>query len=322
MRKLLSALAFAAFSISPAVWAQTIIKAGIDHGPTHSFTQAMERFGAILEKKRPGEYKVQVYASAQLGNERIMQEALTLGSLEMVVTGIVNIYEPKFSLLEAPFLFRDREHILKFQRSEAMQRIASSLPGKGLRMLGIVENGYRHITNNKRPINSVDDLKGLKVRTPESIAQVETFRALGALPTPMPFAELYNALRQGIVDGQENPLQNIYDAKFYEAQKYLALTGHIYNSAYVLISEQFYRKQKPEQQKAIREAVEEATLWQFKYVEELDKKLLGMLKEKGMQVTTPDQAAFRASTAPAYEAIIAKVGPDSRAILDEIRAIK
>jgi tripartite ATP-independent transporter DctP family solute receptor len=189
-------------------------------------------------------------------------------------------------------------------------------------MLGIMENGYRHVTNNTRPINSPADVKGLKLRTPESIAQIETFRALGALPTPMPFAELYNALRQGIVDGQENPLQNIYDAKFYEAQKYLALTGHIYNSTFVLISEQFWQKQKPEQQQAIREAVEEAALWQFKYVEELDKSLLGTLKEKGMQVTTPDQAAFRAATAPAYEAIIAKVGGDSRAILDEIRAIK
>ncbi len=322
MRKLLSVLTLAAFAISPALWAQTVIKIAIDHGPTHSMTQAMERFGQILEKKRPGEYKVQAYASAQLGNERTTQEALTLGSLEMAVSGIVNIYEPKFSLLEAPFLFRDREHIQKFQHSPVIQKIASSLPAKGLRMLGIVENGYRHVTNNKRPINTVDDVKGLKLRTPESIAQVETFRALGALPTPMPFAELYNALRQGVVDGQENPLQNIYDAKFYEAQKYLALTGHIYNSAYVLISEQFYQKQKPEQQKAIRESVDEATLWQFKYVEELDKNLLGMLKEKGMQVTTPDQAAFRAGTVPAYEAIIAKVGSDSRAILDEIRAIK
>jgi tripartite ATP-independent transporter DctP family solute receptor len=322
MRKLLSILTLAAFSIAPAVWAQQTLKIGIDHGPTHSFTQAMELFGKLLEQKRPGEYKVQIYHSAQLGQERVMQEALTLGSLEMTVTGLLNIYEPKFALLEAPFLYRDRAHILKTQDSEVVQKLASSLPPKGLRLIGFVENGYRNITNNVRPINAPADVKGLKIRTPENLAQVETFRALGAQPTPMPFAELYNALRQGVVDGQENPLQGIYDGKLYEAQKYLAMTGHIYNSAYVLISEQFFARQKPEQQKAILAAAHEASLWQFNYASELDAKLLEQLKQKGMVVTTPDQAAFRAATAPAYEAFYAKLGPDAKAIVEAIRAIK
>lgn len=322
MRKLLSILTLAAFSFAPAAWAQQTIKVGIDHGPTHSFTQTMERFGKLLEQKRPGEYKVQVYASAQLGNERVMQEALTLGSLEFVVTGLLNIYEPKFSLLEAPYLFRDRAHILKVQESGVVEKLAATLPPKGLRLVGFVENGYRHITNNVRPINVPADVKGLKIRTPENMAQVETFRALGAQPTPMPFAELYNALRMGVVDGQENPLQNINDGKLYEAQKYLALTGHIYNSAYVVVSEQFFAKQKPEQQKAIMEAVREATLWQFNMMRDRDGELLETLKQKGMQVTTPDQAAFRTATAPAYEAFYAKLGPDARTIVESIRSIK
>jgi len=322
MRKLLSILTLAAFSIAPAAWAQQTVKIGIDHGPTHSFTQAIERFGKILEQKRPGEYKVQVYASAQLGNERVMQEALTLGSLEFVVTGLLNIYEPKFALLEAPFLFRDRQHILKMQESDVVQKLAATLPPKGLRLVGFVENGFRNITNNVRPINVPGDVKGLKIRTPENMAQVETFRALGAQPTPMPFAELYNALRMGVVDGQENPLQNINDGKLFEAQKHLALTGHIYNSAYVVVSEQFFAKQKPEQQKAIIEAVKEATLWQFNMMRDRDGELLETLKQKGMQVTTPDQEAFRTATAPAYEAFYAKLGPDARAIVESIRSLK
>lgn len=322
MRKLLSILTLSAFSIAPAAWAQQVVKVGIDHGPTHSFTQTMERFGKILEQKRPGEYKVQVFASAQLGNERVMQEALTLGSLEFVVTGLLNIYEPKFSLLEAPFLFRDREHILKMHESEVVKKLASMLPPKGLRLAGFVENGFRNITNNARPINGPGDVKGLKIRTPENMAQVETFRALGAQPTPMPFAELYNALRMGVVDGQENPLQNINDGKLYEAQKHLALTGHIYNSAYVVVSEQFFAKQKPEQQKAILEAVKEASLWQFNMMRDRDSELLEMLKQKGMQVTMPDQTAFRTATAPAYEAFYAKLGPDARTIVEAIRSLK
>ena len=165
-------------------------------------------------------------------------------------------------------------------------------------------------------------MKGLKIRTPENLAQVETFRALGAQPTPMPFAELYNALRQGVVDGQENPLQNIHDGKLYEAQKHLAITGHIYNSAYVVISEAFLKRQKPDQQKAILDAAREATLWQFKYASELDAKLLDTLKQQGMQVTMPDQEAFRAATAPAYDAFYAKIGQDAKAIVEAIRAVK
>ena len=165
-------------------------------------------------------------------------------------------------------------------------------------------------------------MKGLKIRTPENMAQVETFRALGAQPTPMPFAELYNALRMGVVDGQENPLQNINDGKLYEAQKHLALTGHIYNSAYVVVSEQFFAKQKPEQQKAILEAVKEASLWQFNMMRDRDSELLEMLKQKGMQVTMPDQTAFRTATAPAYEAFYAKLGPDARTIVEAIRSLK
>ncbi len=322
MRKLLIVASVALVAAAPAAWAQETIKIGIGHGPTHSFTQAMERFGQILDKKRPGEYKVQIFHSSQLGSERVMQEALTLGSLEMTVTGLLNIYEPKFALLEAPFLFRDRDHILKVQESDVVNKLASTLPPKGLRLVGFVENGFRNITNNVRPINGPADVKGLKIRTPENLAQIETFRALGAQPTPLPFAELYNALRLGVVDGQENPLQNINDGKLYEAQKHLAITGHIYNSAYVVIAERFFQKQKPDQQKAILEAVREATLWQFNYIREQDVKLLDSLKQQGMQVTMPDQAAFRAATAPAYEAFYGKLGPDAKSIVESIRAIR
>jgi len=322
MRKFIALAIVASVAVVPAAWAQETIKIGIGHGPTHSFTQAMERFGQILEKKRPGEYKVQIFHSSQLGSERVMQEALTLGSLEMTVTGLLNIYEPKFALLEAPFLFRDRDHILKVQESDVVTKLASTLPPKGLRLVGFVENGFRNITNNVRPINTPADVKGLKIRTPENLAQIETFRALGAQPTPMPFAELYNALRQGVVDGQENPLQNINDGKLYEAQKHLAITGHIYNSAYVVISERFFQKQKPDQQKAILEAVREATLWQFNYIREQDVKLLESLKQQGMQVTMPDQSAFRTATAPAYEAFYTKLGPEAKTIVESIRAIR
>ncbi|RLP27036.1 TRAP transporter substrate-binding protein [Mesorhizobium sp. YM1C-6-2] len=301
--------------------AQTALKIGHGHSDKHSFHLAMEKFSEILEQKAPGAFTVTIFPQAQLGSEREMQEQLTTGTLEVTITGVLAIFEPKITLLELPYLFRDREHIKKGQSSEAVEQLVAGLPAKGVRLVGFLENGFRNITNNTRPINTPEDVKGLKIRTPENLAQVETFNALGASPTPMAFSELYAALRQGVVDGQENPLQNIYDGKLFEVQKYLALTGHIYNSAYVLVSESFYQGLKPEERTAIEEALKEATDWQFDYIAQLDKELLEALKKEGMEVTEPDTEQFRAATAPAYDAFYAKFGDDARNFVKAIEGL-
>ena len=271
----------------------------------------MEKFIEVLEEKAPGAFAVTLYPQATLGSEREMQEQLTTGALEITITGVLAIYEPKVTLLELPYLFRDRDHIKKGQDSEAVKELMSSLPAKGVRLIGFLENGFRNITNGTRPINTPDDVKGLKIRTPENPAQIETFTALGASPTPMPFSELYAALRQGVVDGQENPLQNIYDGKLQEVQKHLALTGHIYNSAYVVISETFYQNLSDEQKAAIAEAAKAAGDWQFDYIAQRDTELLELLKDAGMEITKPDPAAFREATKPAYDAFYERFGDDA-----------
>lgn len=304
-----------------AASAQTALKIGHGHSDKHSFHLAMQKFQEALEAKLPGAFEVTIYPQAQLGSEREMQEQLTTGSLEMTVTGVLAIFEPKITLLELPYLFRDREHIKKGQDSDAVAQLTSTLPAKGVRLVGFLENGFRNITNSVRPINSPDDVKGLKIRTPENPAQIETFTAFGASPTPMPFSELYAALRQGVVDGQENPLQNIHDGKLFEVQKHLALTGHIYNSAYVIVSETFFQGLPADQQTAIQEAISEAGDWQFDYIAKRDQELLGLLKDGGMTVTEPDQAAFRAAAAPAYEAFYAKFGDDARTFVKAIEGL-
>ena len=301
--------------------AQTALKIGHGHSDKHSFQLAMEKFSEILEQKAPGAFAVTIFPQEQLGTEREMQEQLTTGTLEVTITGVLSIFEPKITLLELPYPFRDREHIKKGQSSEAVEQLVAGLPAKGVRLVGFLENGFRNITNNTRPINTPEDVKGLKIRTPENLAQVETFNALGASPTPMAFSELYAALRQGVVDGQENPLQNIYDGKLFEVQKHLALTGHIYNSAYVLVSESFYQGLKPEERTALEEALKEATDWQFDYIAERDKELLEALKKEGMEVTEPDMDAFRAATAPAYDAFYAKFGDDARNFVKAIEGL-
>jgi tripartite ATP-independent transporter DctP family solute receptor len=318
--KMLAVAAIAALLVSPAL-AQTEIKIGHGHSESHSFHLAMQKFAEILETKAPGAFRVTLYPQARLGSEREMQEHLTTGTLEMTITGVLGIFEPKITLLELPFLFRDRAHIQKAQHSEAVQGLVASLPAKGVRLVGFVENGFRNITNNIRTVTKPEDIKGLKIRTPENPAQIETFKALGAAPTPMPFSELYAALRQGVVDGQENPLQNIHDGKFFEVQKHLALTGHIYNSAYVIISEAFYQGLKPEHQKAVAAAADEAGRWQFDYIAKKDGELLETLKNAGMQVTEPDKEAFRAATAPAYDAFYGRFGADARAFVEAIRKL-
>lgn len=319
-RALMTAVIVAVAFAAPAL-AQTEIKIGHGHTEQHSFHLAMEKFSELLEEKAPGEYKVTIFANSQLGSEREMQEQLTFGTLEMTVTGVLGIYEPKLALLELPFLFRDRAHVQAAQNSDAVADLVATLPEKGLRLIGFVENGFRNITNNGNPINTPDDVKGLKIRTPENQAQIETFRALGAQPTPMPFSELYAALRQGVVDGQENPLQNIYDGKLFEVQTNLALTGHIYNSAYTVISESFFQAQSEANRDAILAAALEAGAWQLNYLAEKDAELLDQLKAGGMKVTEPDKEAFRAATAPAYDVFYGQYGDEARTFVEAVQGL-
>lgn len=297
------------------------IKFGIGHPPTHSFVKATEKFKELIEKRTNGQLKVEIFPSSQLGGEREMQEMVALGTLEMSVSGITVIYEPLYALLEAPFLYRDRDHIKKMQESAVVAELGQALLNKGIRLVGFYENGFRNITNSKRAINAPADVKGLKIRTPENLAQIETFKALGAVATPMAFSELYNALAQGVVDGQENPLQNIWNGKFYEVQKHLAMTGHIYNSAYILIAEKFWSGLPADQRKALAESIQEASNFQLEMVANLDKQLLEDMKAKGMQVTMPDRNAFRTATAPAYDVFYAKFGDRGRKIIEAIRGM-
>jgi TRAP-type transport system periplasmic protein len=297
------------------------MKVGIGHPPGQSFVVASERFKEMVEKRSNNRVKVDIFHSSQLGGEREMQEMVALGTLEMSVSGIVVVYEPLFALLEAPFLYRDRDHIKKVMDSPVVAELSQTLLAKGIRMVGFYENGFRNITNSKRPINAPADVRGLKIRTPENLAQIETFKALGAVATPMAYSELYNALAQGVVDGQENPLQNIWTGKMYEVQKHLAMTGHIYNSAYILASNKFWTGLPADLRKIAEDSIKEASYWQLDYIATLDQKLLEDCKGKGMQVTTPDRNAFRTATAPAYDAFYAKFGDRGRKIIEAIRGM-
>jgi tripartite ATP-independent transporter DctP family solute receptor len=298
------------------------VKIGLGHGPSHSFTKAFEKFEKKIEERSNGRYDVEIYHSGQMGGENEMQEMLTIGSLEMTVTGVINTYEPLFSVFEMPYLYRSREHVLKVNNSEIMDDVAESLTRYGIKLIGFYENGYRNISNSVRLIKIPEDMEGLMIRTPENAAQILTMKALGASPTPMPFSELYTALAQGVVDGQENPLQNIWYGRLYEVQNHIAITHHIYNSGYVLISYKFWNKLSQSDQELFRKCLYETTLWQLDYMKDLDRELEQKMKEQGVKFTYPDREAFKKATRSAYDKLYQKLGDKARKIVKQIRNIK
>ena len=296
-----------------------VVRIGLVHGKSHSFTQAFERFAGQVEAGSGGRYQVKIYHSGQLGGENVMQEMLLLGSLDMTVTGLLNTYEPLFSLFEMPYLYRDRDHAFEVHSGAVVAEVGSSLDEIGLHLLGFYENGWRDMTNSKRPIEQPEDVEGLLIRTPENPAQIETIRALGGIPTPMSFSELYTALLQGVVDGQENPLQNIWYGRLYEAQKYLSSTHHIYNAAYVLISQRLWQDLPENDRKLFRDALRTSTRWQLDYMRQLDEELSAKMKAEGMIFTYPDRAAFERACQPAYEVLYDRLGPRAREIVARIK---
>lgn len=295
------------------------ITIGLAHPPGHSFSRALQVFAQRLEERSEGRLSVRLYPAAQLGGEREMQEMLALGSLDISVTGLLNLYEPLFATFELPYLYRDRDHVLSVMSSLPDRALAQSLPAHGVRLIGFLENGFRHVTNSRRPIHTPADLRGLIIRTPENPAQFETFKALGAAPTPMSFAELYTALAQRVVDGQENPLQNIWSAKLTEVQEHIAMTRHIYNAAYVVIGDATWERLEPADRALVRACLAEATTWQVRLMSELDRELEEKLKNAGMRFTYPDLKPFQESVQPAYEAVFQQLGPRARELVREIQ---
>jgi tripartite ATP-independent transporter DctP family solute receptor len=221
-----------------------------------------------------------------------------------------------------PYLYRDREHVIQVNEGPVMQEVSQSLEKEGIVLIGFYENGYRNISTTHKKIEVPADLAGLKIRTPENPAQIQTMKSLGAIATPLSFSELYTALVQGVVDGQENPLQNIWYGRLYESQQFIAITHHIYNSAYLIASKRFWDRLEAEDRSLIRESLKESSRWQMAYMEELDRELESSMKEEGVTFTYPDQKKFEKATLPAYEAIYSELGEEARDLVRRIKETK
>jgi tripartite ATP-independent transporter DctP family solute receptor len=298
------------------------IKVSIGLSPDHPQGQSVTRFSELVDEKSGGKMKVKLFANGTLGNDVTMISALQGGTVEMTVpdtstlVGIQGL--ENFGLINLPFLFNTGEEADALLDGPFGQSLLAKLPEKGLVGLGFWENGFRHITNSRRPINKAEDISGLKLRVIQNPLFIETFTSLGASAQPMPFPEVYTALEQGVVDGQENPLATIVASKFYEVQKYTALSNHIYSVWALLMSKKFWDRLSPDEQKILMEAAEEAKSFERQTIRAFAANAIEELKANGMEVTTLPEAEMvklRELTQPVWAKFTKQFGEDAAATM-------
>ncbi len=227
-------LAFAAYVPLPAAADALELKLGHVGGPGSLFELSSLEFAKRANAKLGDKAKVVVFGSSQLGGDKELMQKLKLGTVDFAVPSTVMSSENDlFGVFEMPYLVQDREHMKRIEKDLFWSKLAPAVETKGLKILAVWENGYRHITNNRHPIKTPGDLKGIKLRVPEGKWRVKMFQAYGANPSPMKLSEVFVALQTGVMDGQENPFTQIYSSKFHETQKFISLTGHVYTPAYL-----------------------------------------------------------------------------------------
>ena len=292
-----------------------VMKLGIVTNSDRSLTKGLKKFAEIIEKESGGKLKGEVFADGLLGGDRQVLEALQMGTVQgtAVSTGVVAAFAPRFDAFDLPYLFKDKATAYKVFDGPIGTELLNDLPKAKLVGLGYWENGFRHVTNNKRPIQTAEDFKGLKLRTLESKVHVEFWKMMGTNPTPMSFSQLYSAMEQGVVDGQENPYGNVVSSKFNEVQKYLSNTGHVYNANVFLVSKVFWDKCTDQEKEIIKKAAIEARDYQRKLNEEEDQTSVKLLTEKGMKINDlnpGEKEKIMATAKPLYESVAKSIGGD------------
>ena len=300
--KVLTIAAVLAAGFAGAVQAQTEIKFGHVGEPGSLFAASAEEFAKRANARLGGKAKVVVFGSSQLGGDKELLQKLKLGTVDIALPSTVMSSEADlFGVFEMPYLVKDRAHMRRIESEVFWKSLAPAAEAKGLKVIAVWENGYRHITNSKRPINTPADLQGIKLRVPEGKWRVKMFQAYGANPSPMKFSEVFTALQTGVMDGQENPFTQIYSAKFQEVQKYLSLTGHVYTPAYATVGSKKWASLPADVRGTLEAVAKETQSFVYDKAAKDDEELLGKIKAAGVQVNTPNKDAFIAASKPVYE---------------------
>jgi tripartite ATP-independent transporter DctP family solute receptor len=294
--------------------AQETMKMNISIGQNSHYGVAIDAFAKEVEKRTGGRYKIQNFYSGALGAERESIEAVQLGTLDLTMTstGPVPNFVPEVAILDIPFLFKDYAQARGTLDGPIGQDMLGKFQSKGIVALAWGENGFRHMTNNKRSVNAPDDLKGLKMRTMENPVHMQAYKAFGIIPTPMAFTEVFTALQQGTVDGQENPLSVISAAKFAQVQKHITLTGHVYSPALLLMNKGKWDKLSAADKQAFAESAKEAVKANRARIDEDEKRVVAELKAQGMTVVeVVDKGKFQTALEPTFAEFGKKFGQDN-----------
>ena len=321
MKKLFGALLVLSVFLAAAACAadSVTVKIGNVLNPDHPWNVALNGFAQEVEKATAGRVVVKVFPSSQLGNEKDLIEGLRMGTVDGGLIGGSSFQslDPKFGIEELPYAFANHEQAYKAFDGKLGEALFDILGKKGVVGLSWWENGFRHISNSKKPILVPEDLKGLKIRVTPNKMRLDTFNALGASPMPIPFGELYSALQQGVVDAQENPLAIFFSNGFSEVQKHLSLTSHIWTSAILCVNKDVWKKVSDADKKLVLEIAAEWRDEERKMIRASDDELVAKIKEKGVDVRTVDTAAFRAAVRDVWKAYESVFGKDLLDLVEE-----
>ncbi len=289
--------------------------------PTHSFSKGVKRLIDVVKEKSGGKFIINEFPAAQLGSEKDIADGAVNGVIDMVIIGPGEIgkrYKPVL-IFEGPFLFSGYDHAQKVLKGSIGKELWDGcLKATGLRQLATLYYGTRYVTS-KKPIRTPEDMKGMKLRAPDMPMSVANARAMGANPTPMALSEVYLALQQNVVDGQENPIPTIYTQKFFEVQSHINMTGHVFQVTPLFISEKKYQALSPELRKVLDDAVAQVAPTIDGEIISDEKKMLEEMKSRGMQVVQPDVASFVKATASVYKDFESNWGPD---LYNKIQALR
>lgn len=293
--------------------AQTVLNFAHTTAQNSHYSLGVQAFAEKLEELSGGKYQIREQAAGALGGERDLIEGLQIGSVELVIssTGPLGNFVPKTLVLDLPFLFEDYQSARSILDGEIGDELLQKVSETDLVALAWSENGFRHITNSAHPVTKPEDLSGLKIRTMENPVHMQAFEAAGAAPTPMAFPEVFAALQQHVVDGQENPIPVITSSNLWEVQDYLTLSGHVYSPAIILASPSIWDGLSDEEKGWFEEAADAAVAATRAKVEGDEESGVAMLREKGMEIVEEvDIAPFRTAVAPAYDSFVAEHGDE------------
>jgi len=281
---------------------------------THTYNVGAQYFAKLVEERTDGRIKFKFYPDGQLGKgERELLEALQQGSIDLYVgsTGPLGGFSPSVQILDIPFLFRDYAHVDKVLDGPIGAGLSADLDKVQMKGLTFWENGFRNLTNSKRVVRSPADAKGLKIRTMENPVHIQAWKAAGVNPTPMAWGEVYGALQQGVIDGQENPIAVILQMKVYEVQKFLALTQHVYSPAMLIMSQKRWNQIPKEDQAVILKAAHEGAVYQRNLGRANEEQMIAELQKNGVTVTRDvDKAAWVAAMKPAFDSFSGQFGKE------------